>query len=165
MTLKLGIHHWVLEYYQVCSNDAPGLTLTYFKARSNVVPYAFIGEKVKAMDFSETIVLYDRKVRRCSELNGYMKLYEYSHPVGLDVWFFVRPLVYCHTSRVRTANALAGAFAGRIYDKYYNLISWLRLTVSTVFLNLWNQHQIKQTGIIQTQYLCKYLVTDVRLGV
>ena len=47
----------VLEYYQVCSNDDPGLTLTYFTARSNLAPYAFVWEKVKAMDFSETIVV------------------------------------------------------------------------------------------------------------
>ena len=32
MTLKLGMQHRVLEYYQVCSNDDPGLTLTYFRA-------------------------------------------------------------------------------------------------------------------------------------
>ena len=38
MTLKLGMLHWVLEFYQVCSNDDPGLTLTYFRARSNLVP-------------------------------------------------------------------------------------------------------------------------------
>ena len=30
-----------------------------------------------------------------------------SHPVGLDVCFFVGPFVYCHTSCVRTAMALA----------------------------------------------------------
>ena len=30
-----------------------------------------------------------------------------SYPVGLDVWFFVRPFVYFHTSCVRTAKALA----------------------------------------------------------
>ena len=31
-----------------CSNDDPGLTLTYFMARSNLVPYAFVwGKKVK----------------------------------------------------------------------------------------------------------------------
>ena len=47
VTLNLGIHYWVLEYYQVCSNDDPGLTLTYFTARSNLVPYAFIWEKGK----------------------------------------------------------------------------------------------------------------------
>ena len=32
MTLKLDMQHWVLEYYQICSNDDPGLTLTYFTA-------------------------------------------------------------------------------------------------------------------------------------
>ena len=25
------MQHWVLEYYQVCSNDDPGLTLTYLQ--------------------------------------------------------------------------------------------------------------------------------------
>ena len=29
------------------------------------------------MDFSETIIVYDIKVGRCSQLNEYMKLYEY----------------------------------------------------------------------------------------
>ena len=29
MPLKLGMQHRVLEYYQICSNDDPGLTLTY----------------------------------------------------------------------------------------------------------------------------------------
>ena len=62
MTLKLGMQHLVLEYYQVCSNDDPGLTLTYFTARSNLVPYAFVWEKGKTMDFSETIVVYDLKL-------------------------------------------------------------------------------------------------------
>ena len=66
MTVKLGMYHWVLEYYQVCSNDHPGLTVTYFTGKSNLVPYAFAWEKGKAMDFSETIVVYDIKVGRCS---------------------------------------------------------------------------------------------------
>ena len=66
MTLKLGITG--LEYYQVCSNDTPGLTLTYFTARSDLVIYAFVQEKVKTMNFSETIVVYDIKVGRCSQL-------------------------------------------------------------------------------------------------
>ena len=52
------------------------LTLTYFTARSNLVSYAFVWEKVKTMDFSEVIVVYV-KVGRCSQLNEYMKLYEY----------------------------------------------------------------------------------------
>ena len=42
MNLNLGMQHRVLESYQVCSNDDPGLTLTYFTARSNLVPYAFV---------------------------------------------------------------------------------------------------------------------------
>ena len=66
MTLKLDMQHRVLEYYQVCSNDDPELTLTYFTARSNLVPYTFVWEKGKTMDFSETIVVYDVKVGRCS---------------------------------------------------------------------------------------------------
>ena len=54
----------------------PWLTLTYLKARSNFVPYAFVWEEGKTMDFSETIVVYDIKVGRCSQLNEYIKLYE-----------------------------------------------------------------------------------------
>ena len=29
MTLKVGMQYWVLEYYQICSNDDPGMTLTF----------------------------------------------------------------------------------------------------------------------------------------
>ena len=47
MTLKLGMLHRVLEYYPVYSNDDPGIILAYFTARSNLVPYAFLWEKVK----------------------------------------------------------------------------------------------------------------------
>ena len=63
MTLKIGMQHWVFEYYQVNSNDIPGMTLTYFMPRSNLVPYAFL--------------VYYIKVGSCSQLNEYMKLYEY----------------------------------------------------------------------------------------
>ena len=66
-----------IEYYQVCWNDDHGLTLTYFMARSNLVPYAFVWEKGKTMDFSETIVIFDITVGRCSQLNVYMNIYEY----------------------------------------------------------------------------------------
>ena len=52
----------MLEYYQVYSNDDPKLTMTYFTARSNLVPYAFVWEKGKTMDFSETVVVYDLKL-------------------------------------------------------------------------------------------------------
>ena len=81
MTLKLGMHHWVLfEYYQVCSNDDPGLTLTYFTTRSNLVPYAFVWAK---KDISETIVVYDLKLatddRRDKKFLLTSKLWGYIH--------------------------------------------------------------------------------------
>ena len=44
------------------SNDDPGLTLTYCTIRSNLVPYAFVWEIGKTMDFSKTIVVYDLKL-------------------------------------------------------------------------------------------------------
>ena len=56
MTLKAGMLHCVLEYYQICSNDDTGLTLTYFTARSNLAPYAFILEKGKTMDFKKKLL-------------------------------------------------------------------------------------------------------------
>ena len=62
MILKLGMKHWGLKLYKVHINDDPGLTLTYFTARSNLIPYAFVWEKGKTMDFSETVVVYDLKL-------------------------------------------------------------------------------------------------------
>ena len=42
--------------------------------RSNFVPYAFVWEEGKNIEFSDTAVVYDIEVRRCSQLNKYMKL-------------------------------------------------------------------------------------------
>ena len=74
MTLKVGMQHRVLKYYQVGSNDDPGMTVTYFTSQSNLVPDAFLCENGKAVEFSETIVVCDVRVGRCSQLNVYMKL-------------------------------------------------------------------------------------------
>ena len=60
------MRHRVLEYFQVCSNDDPGLTLIYFTARSALVPYAFLWEKGKTIDFSEIIEVNVIKVGICS---------------------------------------------------------------------------------------------------
>ena len=62
MTLKLGMQNRELQYYQVCTNDDPGLTLTYFTSMSNLVLYAFVWGKGKTVSFSETIVVYDLKL-------------------------------------------------------------------------------------------------------
>ena len=51
MTMKVDIQHRVLEHHQFCSNDNYGLTLTHFMARSNIVPYAFYGKKVRQWIF------------------------------------------------------------------------------------------------------------------
>ena len=61
----------------VCSNDDTGVTLTYFTARSNLVTYVFQWEKVKRVDFSETITAIDLKVGRCRQLIESMKVIEY----------------------------------------------------------------------------------------
>ena len=37
MTLKLCMKYWLCKYYQDCSNYYPGLTLTDFTPRSNLV--------------------------------------------------------------------------------------------------------------------------------
>ena len=46
-------------------------------ARSNLVTYAFLLEKVKTVDFSETIAACDLKVGRCIRLIELMKVCEY----------------------------------------------------------------------------------------
>ena len=42
MTLKLGMQHWLLACYQICSNDDSVLTLTYL----SLVPFVFVWENV-----------------------------------------------------------------------------------------------------------------------
>ena len=46
-------------------------------ARSNLVTYAFIWEKGKTVDFSETIAARDLKVGRCRQLIEIVKVCEY----------------------------------------------------------------------------------------
>ena len=40
MILKLGMDHQGLKVYKIYINDDPGLTMTYFTARSNLVKLA-----------------------------------------------------------------------------------------------------------------------------
>ena len=55
-TWYTALSTWVLPiFFKWC----PWLDINLFMARSNLVPYAFVLEKVKTMDFSETIVVYD----------------------------------------------------------------------------------------------------------
>ena len=69
--------HRGLQPIIVCSNDDPGVTLTYFTARSNLVMWAFLWEKVKTVEFSETFAVSDLKVGRSRHLNEFMKVSKY----------------------------------------------------------------------------------------
>ena len=51
------------------------IDLDLFYGKVNFGRLCFCMEKVKTMDFSETVVVCDIKVGRCSQLNEYMKLW------------------------------------------------------------------------------------------
>ena len=44
MILKLGMQHWGLEVCKVYINDDPGMTLSYFTARSNLAALRLNGK-------------------------------------------------------------------------------------------------------------------------
>ena len=76
MILKLDILHWELKLYSVNINDDPGLTLTYFTARSNLVTGFSIGKSENRV-FSETIEVCELKVGRYRQLIKFMTVCEY----------------------------------------------------------------------------------------
>ena len=55
MTLKLGMMHRVFEYYTLCSNAEPGLTLTYSMARTNWSLMLLYRKKVKQRIFQKLL--------------------------------------------------------------------------------------------------------------
>ena len=71
-----GLRYFIVALPEPSYNYS-GVTLTYFTARSNLVTWAFVWEKVKTVDFSETIAACDLKVGRCRQLIEFMKVYEY----------------------------------------------------------------------------------------
>ena len=94
MTLKFCMQHRVLKYYrQVCSNDDPELTLTYFSTRSNLIPYVFVWEKGKTIDFSGTIVVNDLKLATDDRIDKKFLLTSKICPWGL---YAPLPLGYIH---------------------------------------------------------------------
>ena len=90
MTLNLGMHHRVIEYYQLCSNDEPRLTMTYFTERSNLVPCAFVWEKGKTVDFSETIVIYDLKLATDDQSDKKLLLTSKLCPLGPELYTCIK---------------------------------------------------------------------------
>ena len=82
-----------------------------------------------------------------------------NHPVGLDVWCLVGPLVYFHTSCLRTEKPCSGetarmrrlawAFAGRLCDKYHNLMRWLILIcVFSILVLVFYENHLKFLSIL-----------------
>ena len=61
----------------VCTNDDPGLTLTYFETRSNLEFNAFSIGKSENSGFSETVATCNMKVGRYRQLIELMKVCEY----------------------------------------------------------------------------------------
>ena len=55
ISTKLGMKHRRLRPIIFCSNGKPGLTMTYFMARSDFATYAFTWENVTMMDSFEII--------------------------------------------------------------------------------------------------------------
>ena len=52
---KFGLYLWGLQPIIVCSNDDPGMTLTYFMVSSILETKAFTWGKAKTMDILETV--------------------------------------------------------------------------------------------------------------
>ena len=77
ISTKLGMYHRGLQPIIVCSNDDPRVTWACLTARSNLLTSAFLWEKVKTVDFSETIAACNLKVGRCRQLIEIMKVCEY----------------------------------------------------------------------------------------
>ena len=68
MILKLGMKHQAMELYKVCINHDPGMTLTYFTARSTWVTHAFEWGK---------LLKYDLKGKTCWKWANGQNIYVY----------------------------------------------------------------------------------------
>ena len=64
-------------------------------ARSNFVTWVFLWEKVKTVDFSETIAASDLKVGRCRQLIEFMKVCEYRRSRSFLYHIFSRFYMLC----------------------------------------------------------------------
>ena len=80
MTLKLSLQHRVVEYYEVCLNDDPGL----FYGKVKFGPLRFCIGKGKTMDFSETIVVCDLKLATGGRSDKKFLLTSKLCPLGLS---------------------------------------------------------------------------------
>ena len=68
MILKLGMQHQGFKFYKVFINGDPGLTVTYFMARSNLVACAFECEKLLQSNLWEKLAANDQINRKITFL-------------------------------------------------------------------------------------------------
>ena len=71
---KLGIQHWGLQPIIVCSNDEPGVTVTYFRSIGKL---GFSMGKSENSGFFRNIAASVLKVGRCRQLIEIMTVCEY----------------------------------------------------------------------------------------
>ena len=64
MILKLGVKHLGMEHYKVYINHDPGMTLTYFMARSTQVTHAFEWDKIEKCHDGRKLARYEQMDRR-----------------------------------------------------------------------------------------------------
>ena len=90
----------------VCNSICPGNAISPISGWANLV----CGMKVEDLwgkPLGICIWASSRLWHFLSSVNSFLQTCMRSHPVGLDIWFLVRPFIYFHISFVRTAKALA----------------------------------------------------------
>ena len=102
MILKLGMKHQAMELYKVCINHDPGMTLTFFTARSTWVAHAFGWGKLLQCHL---------KGKTCSKLATGLNLYDLKKKLTPDValtlpWGNIH--VYYHSSQTSLLVHISG---------------------------------------------------------
>ena len=100
MILKIGIRHQAMELYKVCINHDPGMTLTFFMARSTKVAHTFEWGKLlqchlkgkTCRKLANRLNLYDLKKKLTPEFAltlpwGYIHVYYHSSQTSILVFF------------------------------------------------------------------------------
>ena len=84
MTLGLGMQHWGLWPNKDCSNDDLGLTLTFFTARSSLLPYAFIWENIHFFRINVRKSFNGRNLQQMTRVTKALSWYKNFDPKGLS---------------------------------------------------------------------------------
>ena len=109
MILKLGMKHQAMELYKVCINHDPGMTLTYFMARSTQVVHAFVWGK---------LLKYHLKVKTCKKWADGQNIYVYEKKCPPGVCLPL-PRGYVHVHDLKHSNIICSESARPIKAKLY----------------------------------------------